>query len=237
MAHTPNTYMKEMKAITLIAGHYGSGKTEFAVNLVLWLSLYGKKCTLVDLDIVNPYFRSFERKDLLEKADVKVIATSMGGLADIPALPAEIGSIFTDRERMAIVDLGGDPEGARVLGFYEPQLQEADFDYFFVLNANRPETADVEKARRYMENIEFISKQKFTGIVNNTHLCHETTADDIVRGEKLAHALADQTDLPVIWNVVEKRLLDAVEGRLRSEIIPVDILMKKPWEEGMEEWI
>lgn len=237
MDQKSSIYIRNIKPITLIAGHYGSGKTEFAVNLALWLSVYERKSTLVDLDIVNPYFRSFERKDLLEKADVKLIATSMGGLADIPALPAEVASIFSDRERVAIVDLGGDPEGARVLGFYEPQLNEADFDYFLVLNANRPETANAEKAEHYMRNIEFLSKQKFTGIINNTHLCRETAADDIIRGEKLAYALADKTGLPVIWNVVEKRLLNAVEGRLRAEIFPIDILMTKPWEEGMEEWV
>lgn len=219
------------KQITLIAGHYGSGKTEFAVNLALAAAEECSSVCLVDLDIVNPYFRSYERRDVLEEAGIKVLVTSNGGLADIPSLPGEIASVFVNREQRSIIDLGGDPVGARVLGFYKPQLDQVDYDFWFVLNANRPETNTPEKAQRYLENIEFMSKQKVTGIVCNTHLCGDTGPEDIVRGDRLAHALSQAAGLPHLYTLVEKRLLEHVtQEDLHGKVLPIDIYMRKPWD-------
>ena len=166
-----------MKRMQIITGHYGSGKTEYAVNLALALAREKDNVVLADLDIVNPYFRSYEQTKILENAGVKVIVTSCGGVADIPALNPAVMSVFQEEKWNGILDIGGDPIGARVLARFAYQIKEDAYDLLFVLNANRPETKDVETALTYMRGIESECHLKVTGIVNNTHLCGETTAE------------------------------------------------------------
>ena len=125
-----------MRRIQIVTGHYGSGKTEYAVNLALSLAAAGHSTTLADLDIVNPYFRSYEQTARLEAAGVKVIVTSCGGAADIPALNPAVLSIFQNDNQSGVLDIGGDPIGARVLARFAPQLAGQDFDLLYVLNAN-----------------------------------------------------------------------------------------------------
>ena len=219
-----------MKRIQIITGHYGSGKTEYAVNLALRLAAEGKKTVLADLDIVNPYFRSYEQTQRLEAAGIRVIVTSCGGVADIPAINPAVLSVFQDRSWTGVLDIGGDPIGARVLARFAPQLQGEEFDLLYVLNANRPETRDLERALAYMRGIEAECHQKVTGIVNNTHLCGETTAAEIQKGARLAGQLSQQTGLPVVCHAAQRRLLPEVQNTLIEPILPMDLYMKKPWE-------
>lgn len=219
-----------MKRIQIITGHYGSGKTEYAVNLALALAQEREHVALADMDIVNPYFRSYEQAKRLEDAGIRVIVTSCGGVADIPAINPEVMSIFQQEQWTGVLDIGGDPIGARVLARFAPQLKQADFDLLFVLNANRPETKDVESALQYMQGIEAECHQKVTGIVNNTHLCGETTAEEILKGAKLARELSERTSLPVIHHAVQRKFVEQVQDKLPEPILPMNIYMKKPWE-------
>ncbi len=219
-----------MKRIQIITGHYGSGKTEYAVNLALHLAENNENVAIADLDIVNPYFRSFEQTERMEKAGIRVIVTSCGGAADIPAINPAVQSIFQDGKWTGVLDIGGDPIGARVLARFAPQLKNADFDLLFVLNANRPETKDVESALAYMHGIEAECLQKVTGIVNNTHLCAETTPDEIIKGAELARQLSEKTGLPIVHHAVQKKFVPAVAGKLTEPVLPMNIYMKKPWE-------
>ena len=219
-----------MKRIQIITGHYGSGKTEYAVNLALALAQEREHVALADMDIVNPYFRSYEQAKRLEDAGIRVIVTSCGGVADIPAINPEVMSIFQQEQWTGVLDIGGDPIGARVLARFAPQLKQADFDLLFVLNANRPETKDVESALQYMQGIEAECRQKVTGIVNNTHLCGETTAEEILKGAKLARELSERTSLPVIHHAVQRKFVEQVQDKLPEPILPMNIYMKKPWE-------
>jgi hypothetical protein len=159
-----------------------------------------------------------------------VIVTSCGGIADIPAINPEVMSIFQQEKWTGVLDIGGDPIGARVLARFAPQLKSEDFDLLFVLNANRPETKDVESALQYMQGIEAECRQKVTGIVNNTHLCGETTAEEILKGAGLAHALSERTSLPVIHHAVQRKFVEQVQDKLLEPILPMNIYMKKPWE-------
>ena len=219
-----------MKRIQIITGHYGSGKTEYAVNLALHLAQTTENVALADMDIVNPYFRSYEQAKRLEDAGIRVIVTSCGGIADIPAINPEVMSIFQQEKWTGVLDIGGDPIGARVLARFAPQLKSEDFDLLFVLNANRPETKDVESALQYMRGIEAECRQKVTGIVNNTHLCGETTAEEILKGAELAHALSERTSLPVIHHAVQRKFVEQVQDKLPEPVLPMNIYMKKPWE-------
>ena len=219
-----------MKRIQIITGHYGSGKTEYAVNLALHLVQEHENVALADMDIVNPYFRSYEQAKRLEEAGVRVIVTSCGGIADIPAINPEVMSIFQQEKWTGVLDIGGDPIGARVLARFAPQLKPEDFDLLFVLNANRPETKDVESALQYMQGIEAECRQKITGIVNNTHLCGDTTAEEVLKGAELAQALSERTSLPVIHHAVQKKFVEQVQDKLKEPVLPMNIYMKKPWE-------
>lgn len=219
------------KRIRIITGHYGSGKTEFAVNYTLGLAATGTKTAIVDLDIVNPYFRSRQMEPFFEERGIRVIASSIKGLSgDIPALSPEINTVFHDKSYNAVIDVGGDKVGATALGRYHEYLDAEPYDMMFVLNANRSMTHDLDGAIKYIREIEAGSRQKVTALVNNTHLCGETTIEDIMRGQQLSEQVSDALGLPIKYIVVQKELVPNLPQNLKGEVFPIDIYMKKPWE-------
>ena len=216
--------------VSIITGHYGTGKTEFAVNLALAMAGEGTSVILADLDIVNPYFRSRERRSLLEEAGVRLISSSQAcSDADVPALPAELLTILEDRSLRGVLDIGGDPVGARVLARFQPKIVQEDYQLIYVLNANRPEVRDREKAFSYLRGIEATTGLACTGIVNNTHLCGETTEDEIRKGAALAAEVSKETGIPVLCHVAEEKFVSALSD-LPETVFPITIKMKKPWE-------
>lgn len=214
--------------LTIVTGHYGTGKTEFSVNLALALAREHPNVTLADLDIVNPYFRSRERKTLLEEAGVTLISSSQACAdADVPSLPPQLLGLLDDRSRRGVLDIGGDPTGARVLARFRPRIEKEDYQLLFVLNANRPEVRERDDAIRYLRSIEAVTGLRCTGIVNNTHLCGETTAEDIRKGALLAAAVSEETGIPVLCHTA----LETLAGELEDlPLFPIRIYMKKPWE-------
>jgi len=214
--------------LTIVTGHYGTGKTEFAVNLALSLAGEGERVSLADLDIVNPYFRCRERRGVLEEAGVRLIATSQACTdADVPSLPAELLSVFEDRSVRGVLDVGGDPSGARVLARWRPQIAREDFQVLYIVNANRPEVRTAESAAACLRGIESVIGLPCTGLVNNTHLCGETTVEELRRGAALAAEVSRLTGIPVICHTSEKRFLEELRD---LPLFPVEIQMRKPWE-------
>ena len=216
--------------LNIITGHYGTGKTEFAVNLALALAKEGEAVMMADLDIVNPYFRSREQRPLLEKAGVRLISSSQAcSDADVPALPAELLTILENREVRGILDIGGDPVGARVLARFQPKIIAEDYQLIYVVNANRPEVRTAEASIDYLRAIETSTGLTCTGLVNNTHLCGETTAAQIRKGAALAAEISAKTGIPILCHVAEERFAPELHD-LTEPVFPITIKMKKPWE-------
>ena len=189
----------EHKRITLFAGHYGSGKTNIAVNYALFLANEGKKVCIGDLDIVNPYFRTKDSADELSAAGIDLISPQFANTnVDLPALPAEAYRLVEDKSIYAIMDIGGDDRGAYALGRYAPAiLNENDYRMAFVANCYRPLTRTPEDALAVMREIEAAFGIPFTCIINNSNLGTETTTETIRASEQFMAELCKISGLPV----------------------------------------
>jgi len=205
------------KRITLFAGHYGSGKTNIAVNFALKLKDMGDTVKIVDLDIVNPYFRTKDSMELLKKADIELISPSFANTnVDLPALPKEVYGVVGKRDFKTIMDIGGDDRGAYALGRYTPSiLEENDFEMVFVANFYRPLTRTPEEALEVMREIEYACKIPFTAIINNSNLGGDTRVEDIEKTKDKAKKLSEISNLPVIYTTVANGLqVKDFEGEL-----------------------
>ena len=201
-----------MKRISLFCGHYGSGKTNIAVNYAKHIKAGGFKTTIVNLDIVNPYFRTKDSEKELEALGIRVISLPFANSnVDLPSIPAESYSVFNKKDEYAVFDIGGDDSGAYVLGRFAPYVtEENDFDNFYVVNFNRPLTRTAEEAFEVLREVENASHIPFTGIVNNTNLGEETTADGVVSSNDEAIKLSKLAGIPVCMTTVRKDLAEKV---------------------------
>ena len=208
----PNTvgaiHESTARRVTLFCGHYGSGKSNLAVNWALHLRRAGLPTALADIDVVNPYFRSADSRIELEQAGVQVISLPFANSnVDLPALPQEVYGLVQRRDNHAVLDVGGDDRGALALGRYVPYiLEENDFANLFVVNFYRPLTQTVADALEVLREIEQACRLPFTGIVNNSNLGRETTAEAIEQTFPLAEDLSKQTGLPIVFTSYEKSI-------------------------------
>ena len=214
-----------MKRITLFAGHYGSGKTNIAVNYALKLHKLGKPVQIADLDIVNPYFRTKDSAEELAEAGIELISPAYANSnVDLPALPQEVYGLVQNKNIYAIMDIGGDERGALALGRYRPYiLEESDYEMVFVANFYRPLTRTAEEAIEVMREIEAAGGIPFTAIVNNSNIGEETSAEDIKASYDEAKKLSELTSLPIIFTTVKEDLVSSFEG---EEILPLKLQKK-----------
>ncbi len=215
------------KRITLFAGHYGSGKTNIAVNYALKLKADGYDAVIADMDIVNPYFRTKDSEKELNEAGIKVISSEYASSnVDLPALPQDLYSVIDDKTKYAVLDIGGDDRGAYALGRYaESILKENNYEMFMVINKFRPLTRDVESTVEVMREIETACGMKFTAIVNNSNLGEETTAEDVTGSFAYANAVSEATGLPIKMTTVNKKLYNELEGKA-DNILPLSLQVK-----------
>ena len=202
----------KLKRVTLFSGHYGSGKTNIAVNYALHLAEMGLPVTIADLDIVNPYFRTKDSAEDFERAGIRLISSMYANSnVDLPALPAELYALTEDKSRYAVLDVGGDDRGALALGRYAPAiLEEGDYESIFVANFYRPLTPNAEAALEVMKEIEVAGKIPFTAIVHNSNLGEETKAEDVLVMQKEAERLSEMTGLSLLFTASDARLAAAL---------------------------
>lgn len=215
------------KRITLFAGHYGSGKTNIAVNYALLLAREGKKTAIADLDIVNPYFRTKDSASDLEAAGVDLISPQFANTnVDLPALPAEAYRLVEDRSLFAVMDVGGDDRGAYALGRYAPFiLEEGDYRMAFVANPCRPLTRTPEEALEVMREIEAAGGVPFTAIVNNANLAHETTPETVLAAVPYMERLSELSGLPVWLTSAEETVAAGLAGKV-PRLLPMKLQAK-----------
>ena len=215
------------KRVLLLCGHYGSGKTNIAVNLAQQIKREYPTVTLADLDIVNPYFRSKDSAAELEEAGIRLICSRYANSnVDIPALPPDLYTLTDDRRMRAIIDVGGDDRGALVLGRLAPSiLEENDYEMLMVINCYRPLTRDAASTVEVMREIEFAGGIRFTALINNSNLGTETTAEDVLASMRYADEVAEMSGLPVVMTTVDERLQNELSDKIPN-LFPLKLQKK-----------
>jgi len=211
-----------MKRITLLAGHYGSGKTNIAVNMAL-SEAAGKawgqaqeaerrfdRISIADLDIVNPYFRTEDSRDDLEKAGIRLIcSTYANSNVDLPSMPDDLYAITDDKGLRTIIDVGGDDRGALALGRLSEEIRaEGDYEMFMVINCFRPLTRDADSTVEVMKEIELAGRLPFTGLINNSNLGRDTSAEDVFGSLAYAREVEQKSGLPLVYTTVDGSIFE-----------------------------
>lgn len=216
-----------MKRITIFAGHYGSGKTNIAVNAAIENQKNGIPTVIADLDIVNPYFRTKDSEERLKEVGIKLISSQYANSnVDLPAVPQEMYSVVDDKSRHYIVDLGGDDRGAYALGRYADKIKEEnDYEFVFVFNKYRPLTATAEDAIEVMREIEQACNMEFTAIVNNSNIGEKTQFEDVLKSVEECDKLSLVTGKPVLFTSVRKEL-EAQTGDFSEKLFFLELQKK-----------
>ncbi len=215
------------KRIIIFSGHYGSGKTNIAVNFATNLKKSCDKVAVADLDIVNPYFRTKDSLDLFEKEGIRLICSEYANSnVDIPALPQDMYAVTDDRSYKVIVDVGGDDRGALALGRLTPKiLEENDYDMLLIVNKFRPLTPDANSTIEVAREIERACKINFTGIINNSNLGNLTEIEDVLDSISYADEISRIMKIPVKYTTVKADLLDSLSGKIEN-LYPLNLQKK-----------
>ena len=220
-----------MKKINIVTGHYGSGKTEFAINYALKLKENFGSSVICDMDIVNPYFRTNDAVDYLLKNSVNVIAPEYANTnLDLPSLPSDIISVFSENSPPSVLDVGGDDDGAIALGQFYPYLSKEDYEMFFVINAMRPDTSCVDDIIKLSKDIEYASRCRITSIVNNTNLAYLSSVNDILDSFKLIDEVADKMNIPVKYISGKSDILSQLPSEYKDKLFPLELFMHLPFD-------
>lgn len=220
-----------MSRIRIFTGHFGSGKTEIAINYAINLAKAGRRVALVDLDIVNPYFCVRDlAKELTEQYNIKVISSSPEFVnAELMVVPAEVRSVFNDKNYDVVFDVGGDNVGAIALGQYNKYFKEEPYDMYFVINLNRPLTHTDKGVVEFLKEIEASSRLKVTHLISNTNLSYETKPEDIIRGDREISKFSKYIGVPHKYTCCSEDLKPLVEKDIDGELLPIHIYMLPPW--------
>lgn len=218
--------------IKIITGHFGSGKTEIAINLTLKEKEKYQKVAISDLDVINPYFRSRDTTEFLEEKGIEVVAPK-GKLAtsDLPIVTGDIYRIIHNEDYRLIIDVGGDKDGAVALGQYYNDINGMDYQMNYVINVNRPYVNNVEGIIISIKQIEAVSRLKVTGLINNTNLGIETTMDTIIRGSEITEEVSNRLNLPILFTTISSQFIEKTRDfSLKNSVLYIYRYNRLPWE-------
>lgn len=220
----------DFKRFIIVCGHYGCGKTNFSINLAMYLADRGENVTLVDFDIVNPYFRSSDYTYLLEKNKIKLIPLVYANSnLDLPAIDSKIYSVFLKEDEYTIFDVGGDDAGDKLLSRFSKEIKETnDYDLLYLINKYRPITSNSRETVKILNNIENTCNLKATAIVNNSNLKESTTAYDILDSKSYANEISKDTHLPILMTTALDNISDKLINDFKN-IFKLSIYVKTPW--------
>ena len=223
--------IKDDKRIRLFIGHYGSGKSEVSINYVTKLREQVEgEVALADLDVVNVYFRSREKKDLMKDLGITPIDSSINTTTlDLPAVSAEIMRPLNDKSVNYVIDVGGDNVGGKVVGRFANQFNSNDYDMFYVVNANREKTQTAKEVLQYIDAIEATSKLKVTGLINNTHMLKETTVEDVLKGQYVAREVSKIRNIPIKYISCLESIVYKLPKDLEGDILPMKLYLREEW--------
>jgi hypothetical protein len=222
-----------IKQIIIIVGGFGSGKTEVSVNLAKYLYASNQQpVTLIDLDLVNPYFRTREAKDEMKELGIELIAPAGGKFyADLPILLPQVRGLIDNHDGLLIFDVGGDAQGAKALGSISDLFVNDSYEMLMVLNSRRPQTSSLKSALETMIRIEATSRLKFTGLISNSHLIDDTDADIVREGYDLSLKIKKKTGLPIRFVSLKQTVIDSMDlSDFNCPILPLTRSLLKPWE-------
>lgn len=217
--------MDKYKQVSILTGHYGSGKTTIALNMAIDMRKCGKKVTIIDFDIVNPYFKTANFESLLKEKEIDIISPNFANTnLDIPSLPAEINRLFSASEdEFFILDLGGDDAGSIAIGGYAALISKMNYDMFYVINCCRYNTSNIKDSIQILKEIEISSRLKVTQLINNTNLGELTTIDTVVNSSSFVKTISDNLNLPIAFTAIDKNL------SVGTDYYHIDVLVQKPW--------
>ncbi len=221
--------LSNLSKINIITGHYGCGKTNFAVNLAVTLADMGEKVTVVDLDIVNPYFRTADFTDIFDNANITLMKPQFANTnLDIPSINFDLPSLLK-REGKVIIDVGGDDAGAIALGRYQDILAKTNsVTMYYLFNKYRYLTQDSGDALDLMREIENAARIKADALINTSNLGEETTADDIRASFAVMDEISQESGLGIAFTVAKKEIASELSSEVEN-LLPVEIYVKQIW--------
>ncbi len=237
-----------MKEYYVFLGSFGSGKSELAINLAIKKAMENPPCTLVDLDVINPYFRSSERGNLLERSGIRLISPPFAmQKIEIMSLSPEVYSAFAQPDGTVIFDAGGDPIGAIALGQYFnhfSNIPSEQLHVLMVINPFRPLAETAQKARSLMEQMQNASRLNITGFINNANLVNETTIQELKTGYDVVRELSEMTGIPVYATTGTPHVLESfatyikeqnLDPNYAGQITPIEVIMHRTWDKFLKE--
>ena len=214
-----------MSRIKIITGHFGSGKTEVAVNL----AMAERGTTIVDLDTVNPYFRTADAKDELDRHGIRAIVTEFANTnLDLTTLPPEIYYVFQNDGKV-IFDVGGDDDGALALGMYHNYFVKENPDMYFVVCTTRPLMSTADDVIDMIKNIEDASRLRVTHLINNTHLSKYTEIDTVLKGQSVTEEVSRKTGIPILFTAVREDLKDKIKDKIGNNVLGLKLYLNLPF--------
>jgi len=223
--------------VSLLVGHFGSGKTEIAINGALGLAARGIAVTLADLDVVKPYFRSRSARALLAEAGVGLLAPEGEHFhADLPIVVPQVRNLLRDPAHKLVMDVGGDDTGARVLGSLADVMPADDSECLVVLNFRRPFTRDPDEATEMVRQIERAARVPVAGLVSNTHLMEHTTSEIVEEGYRKAEETARRLGIEVVAVTVVEGLVSGFDEKIFDcPVMRLRRVVRPPFESSPEQ--